>query len=249
MLASLAVVVGSMAVPAAGDAAECEADQCFGPIYTDSSGKGTFTFSPILVAVAEQQLGVKLRDCVWQVRARFDHGAQDELYTFSGATGLSASHTFPSPGEYRVDLVAEEGVHTEEEGPCPSFHFILEVVYPEPAPTPEPPGEAPPQGELPPGGSGTGPDATSGLDRGLPGAADAPASPGLGIERWRRCGGEVYTYRVACRKGRRVAAAALETLAGRRGSARVKGFNCRMRAAQGRLSCVRGKKRILGPLS
>jgi hypothetical protein len=249
-LVSLAVVLGVLALPASSQAA-CEADFC-STLKTNSEGVATLNFSPAFVVIAEGQIGIKLVDCTWEVTALFDDGSPPEHHTYLGSEGLSASHTFPKPGKYRIDIYAENGTHAGTEDPCPSFHFIFDATYPEPPP-PEPEVEEP-EGEGP-GGEGPGgekqPPAKGGQAGGGqsdPGGEPVQDGP-IAILVWRQCKGGVAAKRVSCRKSRRVVRRALAALGRRQGSAKVGGFNCRLRPSSVHpMTCKRGPALIYAPL-
>jgi len=237
--AALAVTIGALALPAASNAAECEVDACFA-IITPATGIAKLNFSSSAILLAEQKVGEKLIDCTWPVDVVYDNGDPTEHYTFVASNGLSASHTFTEYGEYEVNILAQNGIHSEGGEPCRSFHFLVTVLFKEPKE--EPPVEEPPVEEPPSGENGGKRPPTSEEESG------APTPQGEAIVLWRQCKGGVSTKGVTCRKGRKVVRGALAALGREKGSTKISGFTCKFRPSQLRpLTCRRGSSQIIGP--
>lgn len=230
-----------LTAPAPASAA-CEADYCTSVTTRQS---GIYLLS--IPAKGLRFLYPSLADCTWNVEAVYGDGTEPGEYTFSEATGLTASHTYPEPGTYVFHAYATKGLKDGTAIPCPDLHIEATVIFPEPPPPP-PPEE--PEGEptQPPVGAG-GP--APGVIGPEPTALLSPTAP-----YWRDCGGELLTHRVRCRKARQVVRAARAILTRVRPSRRlaqgavfrVAGFNCRLlRTPFAEFSCRRGGRRILGP--
>jgi hypothetical protein len=239
---TLAAIAASLAlIGAAGaSAAECPADYCT-ERTTMPNGIFELKIPPKYIAFIPIEGSSELVDCTWQVRVDFGDGSEPEKLEFDASKEFSASHQFPEPGVYYVEIYAEEGIHAGNKTECPDEHIQAKVTYPEPPPkeTEEPGTEGP--GTQPPGGGGGAVAAATPP----PAAAPTPA-PG---PPWRACGGGIRAHLVACRRAKRVIRAARAFLSRAKleqgASFQAAGFSCRLRG-NGNLSCRRGRQRVLG---
>ena len=83
-------------------------------IETDSSGTANLNVPP-LAQVALLRPEIKpLEDCLWEVvDVNFGDGSQIAVYVWDATKNLTGSHTFPHPGEYKVDILATSGHHLD----------------------------------------------------------------------------------------------------------------------------------------
>lgn len=252
-LASLAGLAAVMLAPARSEAA-CAPAQ--GGEYdflctTDSHGTATLVVPKGELIAAFEPAFIPLEDCIWpEVQVDFGDGT-NKTYEWDASVGLTASHTFPEPGQYVVLVDTGEGTHsTPPNQPCPQLTLSALATYPEPKPE-EPPKEEPGGEEPPPSGGGNGlggvPEVVT-----MPAPGELPLGAAPQRAFWRACAGEVLAHRVTCKRAHEVVQVALARLRGGRLRGRHTesvGFSCTVRRrGPKRLACRRQARRILAPL-
>jgi len=240
-LAILLLAAAILAAPgllrtAEAAAAGCEADYCT-TVITDPDGRATLTIPGKLVRLAYPQL----KECTWEVEARYGDGSPPGSYVFSETTGLEAEHTYPKPGTYTFNAYATNGMHDGTSESCPDVHIEATVIYPDSTPPEEEqePGPGGPGVQVPGTGAGV---AANPLPAGTPPMSRATAY-------WQACGHGVRAHLVPCRRAKRVVRAARGLIPRAKlelgATFKAAGFSCRLRA-DGDVACRYGKQLVLG---
>lgn len=238
-----------------------------GAYCTDSAGNYTLTVPPL----TGQPVFGQYASCEWDVHVDFDDGTTKN-YKFNGEVGLTDSHKFPTYGEYLVESALSNGHRTDgSTGECPDYRPPLaRVLYQSPQQIEEEENltqaereakekkeaeeraakEAKKQKEREErearekaakekfGGSsgGSGSEGSSG------GQSEPPSF-------WKTCRGQITAHGVGCPKARKVIGRARRIDLIDEGPQQVLGFRCHVTGSlPARISCRRGKSRILGRL-